>query len=430
MAVVNTHKIGDPAQGEDLAGKLRERDRAPEDVVESVRRIVEDVRLRGDAAVLELTERYDGLKSDASSLEVHPSRMRQALSELDESTRRALQKAASRIERFAEKGMPVDWTLEQAAGVTVGQVRRPVDTAGIYAPGGRFSYPSTVLMTAIPAKVAGVERIVMCVPPSEDGNVKESTLAAAALIGGCRLFKVGGAQAIAAMAFGTETIPRCGMVAGPGNVYVATAKRLIGREVTVDLDAGPSEVAIYLEGAAGVTFAAADLMAQLEHDPLAVAVLVTEEPATMEAAAGRLREEGPGPEGRIDIALSAGRDTTLAFINALAPEHLELMVEEAAALLPRIRAAGCVFLGPYSAVAMGDYIAGPSHVLPTGGAAARLSGLRAEDFTRVINVVSYEKEGLEEDAEDAIALAKMEGLALHAKSVEARLAVRDTRMEV
>ncbi|MHB8896832.1 MAG: histidinol dehydrogenase, partial [Candidatus Geothermincolia bacterium] len=280
--------------------------------------------------------------------------------------------------------------------------------------------PSTVLMTGIPARVAGVGGLVFCAPPAQDGTINTVTLAAAALIGGCRVFKVGGAQAVAAMAYGTKTVPRCAMIAGPGNVYVAAAKRLVSETVKVDLEAGPSEVVVFHDGSFGIETAALDMLAQIEHDPLALAVLVTESPQVTRAVTDLLTESSGDVTGQVDVVLAADRVLSIAIMNELAPEHLELMAEDAARMLPGITAAGCVFLGRHTAVALGDYIAGPSHVLPTGGAAARLSGLRAEDFTHVMNVISYTREALDCDADDAATLAGMEGLTRHARSIEAR----------
>jgi histidinol dehydrogenase len=271
-----------------------------------------------------------------------------------------------------------------------------------------------------------VPDIVFCVPPGEDGTVDAATLAAITIVGDCRVFKAGGAQAIAAMAYGTDTIPPCRMIAGPGNVYVATAKRLVSNIVTVDLDAGPSEVAIYMDGSADISFASADALAQLEHDPLAIAVMISQSAELLDSARGVISgltdslQGGDASGGNISLVHSDSRELTIDFLNALAPEHLELMVEGAAGLVEEIRSAGSVFVGPYSAVALGDYIAGPSHVLPTGGTAARTSGLKADDFRRTMNVISYTKEGFDLDAPTAGLLAGLEGLRGHSLSLDIR----------
>ena len=428
--MITTHEINRQEDIEVVAGVLRERREADADVTRDVAEILDAVESGGDAALVELTWRLDGVRLEGGSLESSTESREEALRGLDASARDALEEAAARIKAFAEKGLKSDWSYSPAPGVTVGTVGRPLETVGLYIPGGRYPYPSTVLMTGFPARAAGVRNLVLCTPPGSDGSVHPATLAAAAMLGDCRVFKVGGAQAIAAMAYGTESVPRCDMIAGPGNVYVATAKRLVRDRVTVDLEAGPSEVVIYADACAVPAYAAADLLAQLEHDPLALAVVVSEDMAVLESVRDALGRQDAAPDGDVNMVLSSERALSIALVNAIAPEHLELMVEDAATMLPEVRSAGCVFLGPYSAVAMGDYIAGPSHVLPTGGTASRLSGLRAADFIRTMNVVSYTREGLEGDAAVARALASLEGLSSHARSVEIRNPGPATELEV
>jgi histidinol dehydrogenase len=428
--MITTHEINRQEDVSELVGRLREVGSAGDDVTGAVRAIIDDVASRGDTALLELTERFDGVSVDRGSIEVPVPECEAALEALDSPTRSALEKATGRIKAFAARTVPSDWTFEPAPGITVGRVSRPIGTVGIYVPGGRYPYPSTVLMTGIPARAAGVRELVLCVPPAADGSPHKATLAAASMLGDCRVFRAGGAQAIAAMAYGTQTIPRCDMIAGPGNRYVREAKRLVSDIVTVDLEAGPSEVVIYLDGSAEPHFAAADLLAQLEHDPLAVAVLISERSDVLQRVRGALDPEASTVDGTVSLVLSSGREVSLALMNAMAPEHLELMVEGAEALLPLVRSAGSVFLGPWSAVALGDYIAGPSHVLPTGGTARRLSGLSASDFTRTMNVIKYTREGLEADAADATALASAEGLGNHARSVEIRRTFEAPGVEV
>lgn len=413
---------------EDIAGvvgALREGGRTPASVLATVAEIIDNVRARGDEALIEYTRAFDGVELDPGSIEVPAEDRQGAWGSLDEDAAGALEKAAGRIAFFAREGLGSGWNREVAPGVSVGQVRMPLESAGLYVPGGRYPYPSTVLMTGIPAREAGVRSIAFCVPPGEDGDVNRMTLAATWLVGECRVFRVGGAQAVAAMALGTESVPSCAIVAGPGNVYVAAAKRMLSDEVSTDLDAGPSEVAVYMDGAANVSFAAADVLAQLEHDPMACAVLVSESAEVLESAlavaAGMSDGLGSGsPTGGVNLVRCASRGLSLEFLNALAPEHLELMVEDADDLVGEIRSAGCLFVGQYAAVALGDYIAGPSHVLPTGGSAARLSGLSAADFTRAMNVVRYTREGFEEDAPWARLLAGLEGLSKHAMSLDIR----------
>ena len=278
-------------------------------------------------------------------------------------------------------------------------------------------------MTGVPAREAGVKKIVFCIPPEKNGRVNDATLAATRLIGECRVFRIGGAQAVAAMALGTESIPRCQMVAGPGNIYVTTAKRLLSDVVAIDLEAGASEVAVYTDGLADASFATADMLAQLEHDPLALAVMVSESKDVLESTKGELKgfESDVGYEGTANLVLCASRNLAVKFINGLAPEHLELLVGDARELLPEINSAGCVFIGPYSPVVLGDYITGPSHVLPTGGSAKNLSGLSAQSFRRTMNVISYTKDGFLGDSDEARIIARLEGLQRHALSIDVRL---------
>lgn len=386
--------------------------------VADVRGILQDVRERGDSAVVEATRRLDGVRLDPGSFEVPASECEAALAGLETPLRDALEKAAARIRAFAERTLTDDWAIEPAEGITVGQVSRPLERVGIYVPGGRYPYPSTVLATGIPARVAGVPEIVFCTPPARDGRVSSLILAAMALVGGCRVFRIGGAQAVAAMAYGTETVPRCLMIAGPGNVYVAAAKRMVRDFVSVDLEAGPSEVAVYAGEPAEADCVAADLLAQLEHDPMSLAALVSESAELIDRVAESL--EGAACDGTVFLIESAGPSASVALLNSLAPEHLELMVEDAESILPSITSAGCVFVGPLSAVALGDYIAGPSHVLPTGGSASRLSGLRATDFVRSMNVIKYTGDGFAADSDSAELLASVEGLERHALSIRVR----------
>ncbi len=413
---------------EDIApalGKIRSGSEASAEVTLAVKDIIDEVRQHGDGALARLTKRFDGVSLSPDEFEVAESERRQAWEDIDSDAREALLMAEKRIALFARESLAEGWEIEVGPGLMVGQAQRPLETVGIYVPGGRFPYPSTVLMSGVLAREAGVPEIIFCVPPGDGGTVSRITLAATTLVDGCRVFRAGGAQAIAAMAYGTETIPRCKLVAGPGNTYVATAKRLLSDVVSVDLVAGPSEVAAFVDSTVDISFAAADMLAQLEHDPLAVSAIVSESSGVLESARGVLSGladglDDPGPGGSVSLVLCASRPLAIDFLNALAPEHLELMVEEAQNVLPDIQSAGCVFIGPYSPVALGDYVAGPSHVLPTAGTAARLSGLNAQDFRRTMNVISYTEKGFRSDAPQAKLLAQLEGLKNHAFSLEIR----------
>ncbi|MBU1670898.1 MAG: histidinol dehydrogenase [Actinobacteria bacterium] len=409
-----------------VVAQVRDAGRIPARVLVEVGEIIDNVRARGDEALLEYTRAFDGVELDPGSIEVDEEDREAAWGSLEEDAAGALDMAAGRIALFARESLGSGWQREVAPGVSIGQVRVPLESAGLYVPGGRFAYPSTVLMTGIPAREAGVRSILFCVPPGPDGEVNGVTLAATWLVGECRVFRIGGAQAVAAMAIGTESVPACGILAGPGNAYVTAAKRLLAEEVKIDLEAGPSEVAVYVDETTNVAYAAADVLAQLEHDSMACAVLVSESAEVLESAsaveAGMTDGLGSGAEtAGLSLVRCASRGLSLEFLNVLAPEHLELMVGDAEDLVSEIRSAGCLFVGEYAAVALGDYVAGPSHVLPTGGSAARLSGLSAADFTRIMNVVRYTAEGFEQDAPAARVLAGLEGLSRHAMSLDIRM---------
>ena len=425
--MINTFVISRQEDIDAAVAKIREGSAVSEETVSLVQGVIDSVRDGGIDAVVEFTRRFDGVEIDAERVEVSGEELKAAWNGLDERDQQALRLAESRIAVFARGGMPEDWEEEMIPGLTVGRVNRALDTVGVYVPGGRFPYPSTVLMTGVPAREAGVGEILFCTPPDRKGMINPATLAAASLVGECRVFRVGGAQAIAAMAFGAGRVPACSMVAGPGNVYVTCAKRLLSGVVKIDLDAGPSEIAVYLDDSVDISFAAADILAQLEHDPMAISVLVSESSDVLQSARGVLAGLADGMEGEsvsqgaFNLVTCDSGALSASFLNRLAPEHLELMVDGASEFLERIDTAGCVFVGPYSAVALGDYVAGPSHVLPTGGAAARLSGLVAGDFLRTMNVVRYTGEGFKADAAAAARIARLEGLEKHALSLDIRL---------
>ncbi len=419
--------------GEDpgsVAGRLREPGTAGDAVDTEVEAVLRDVRKRGDEALVELTRELDGVSIGREDIEVPARELESALASIEPSVRNALEKAYRRVARFARASMPAEWSIEQAPGLSTGQVLRPLEPVGVYVPGGRYPYPSTVLMTAGPAKVAGVESLVLCSPPTREGSVSAAVLAAAALVGGCRVFRVGGAQAIAAMAYGTETIPRCRMISGPGNVYVTAAKRKVSLEVKVDLEAGPSEIAVICDRRESALAVSCDLIAQVEHDPFALAVALAYSPEVLSEIRLALETEGRGVEGGVDLVLCADLEACLELADELAPEHLELVIEDPESSVASISTAGCVFLGEESGVAFGDYLAGPSHVLPTGGAGRMRSGLQASDFTRTMNVVSYSREAGDRDREDAVILARLEGLERHARSLEVRAGEADGPTEV
>jgi len=413
-----------------LTALLDREDEASLAIEERVRGIVDSVRREGDAAVLELTRSLDRIRCDSvAELEVPAERLRAALENLSSDSRRSLEFAEGRIRRYAEQQKESGWVSEDEYGNRLGQRVTALDRVGVYVPGGRAAYPSSVLMNIVPARVAGVGEIIMVVP-APDGIVSDLVLAAAALAGVDRVFTLGGAQAVAALAFGTETVPPVDKIVGPGNAYVAGAKRLVFGRVGIDSIAGPSEVAIYTDGSLDPDWAALDLFAQAEHDELAQSILVCPDGAYLdrvESAMARLIEDMP----RADIiraslrdrgALIQCRDQTegLSLINRIAPEHLELAVAEPEALLPEIRHAGAIFMGHHSPEALGDYCAGPNHVLPTSGTARFSSPLGVYDFQKRSSIIHCSPEGSRALAGPASELAEAEGLRAHARSAMVR----------
>lgn len=397
--------------------------------------MIEDVRTRGDAALIEYTRDLDGHSvTHAGALEVPAARLQGALDGLDGAARKALETAATRITRYAEAQKGHDWEFADENGTVLGQVMRPLDAVGIYVPGGKAAYPSSVLMNALPARVAGVGQVVM-VSPAPGGEVNDWVLAAAALAGVDRFFTVGGAQAVAALAWGTQSLPCVDKIVGPGNAYVAAAKRQVFGRVGIEAVAGPSEVLIISDGSGEPEWAALDLFAQAEHDEQARALAMSPDGGWLDAVAAqieRLLDEQP----RAEVIRAALADhgalirvpdlqTALALANDMAPEHLELAVAEPRALLAGVRHAGAVFLGHYTPEAFGDYCAGSNHVLPTGRSARFASALGVYDFQRRLSVVEAGPAGAQQLAEVAAVMAEAEGLHAHAGSARARLQAKN-----
>ncbi len=409
---------------------LERRESVPEGVEKTVSSIIEDVRRRGDAALFEYTDRFDRLKLSSESLQVNEEEIGRALSAVDIKSMDVLRLAAQRIADFHARQKTETWLSTAEEDVLLGQMVRPMDRVGIYVPGGKAAYPSSVLMNAIPAKVAGVEEVFMTVP-MPDGEADPHVLAAAHLAGVDRIFKIGGAQAIAALAYGTESVPRVDKITGPGNIYVATAKKMVFGQVDIDMIAGPSEILVINDGSGDPAHAAADLLSQAEHDELASSILITTSEEFARRTQEELRkqlEELPRREiarRSLDsygaIIIAADLREAVSFSNRIAPEHLELAVEKPFEILPRIRHAGAVFLGHYTPEAAGDYLAGPNHTLPTGGTARFFSPLGVDDFVKKTSIVSFSREGLERLGDQIVHLAQLEGLDAHARSVSIRL---------
>jgi histidinol dehydrogenase len=401
----------------------------PSDVEQSARAILDSVRTRGDAALFEQTERFDGVRLDADSVRVAPEEVREAYQALAPASLDALKTAASRIRAFHLRQLRTSWFLEEE-GAIVGQLCRPLERVGIYVPGGTAAYPSTVLMSAIPAVIAGVSEVVICTPPRRDGKVAPAVLAAADLAGVHAIYKVGGVQAVAAMAYGTASVPRVDKIVGPGNVYVAAAKRLVFGQVGIDMIAGPTEVLIIADEEASAAWAAADLLSQAEHDPLSSALLLTPSRKLAEEVLDEVKRQVAMlprrniAEASLDIYGAAivvkdlGEAAEVA--NQVAPEHLELLVNDPWGLLPRIKHAGAIFMGGASPEVLGDYLAGPSHVLPTGGTARFASPLSVDDFQRRTSLIAFSQEKLETLEPALVELARLEGLEGHAKAATIR----------
>lgn len=396
----------------------------------SVREIVATVRTDGDAAVARWTREFDGW--DGGPLEVPAEEARAALAALDPTLRGALGRAVEQIRWFHERARPRDW-LEERDGARLGVRHRPLRRVGVYAPGGRAAYPSSVLMTVVPAKVAGVGEVVLCTPPGRDGEVNPTILAAAELAGADRILRIGGAQAVAAMAYGTETVPPCDKVVGPGNVYVAEAKRLVAAEGVCGIDvlAGVTEVAIIADDTADPRHVAADLVAQAEHDPLAACLLITpsqtlvaavEDALALEVAAARhVDRVRQALRGQGAAALVDDLDHAVDVADAYAPEHLEVQTADPAAVADRVGAAGAIFVGSHTPVSLGDYCAGPNHTLPTGGTARFSGGLRTDDFLVAVNWVQYDAQSLAALEPVVAAMGEAEDLPAHVRAVRARL---------
>lgn len=396
-----------------------------------VAEILDSVKTRGDAAVIEATNRLDRLSASAmQELTLTPERLEQAFNGLPDEQREALAAAAERIRRYHEHQKPESWQYTEADGTVLGQQVTPLDRAGIYVPGGKAAYPSSVLMNAIPAHVAGVREIVMVVP-TPDGVLNELVLAAAHLAGVDHVFTIGGAQAVAALAYGTETVPRVDKIVGPGNIYVATAKRAVFGQVGIDMIAGPSEILIVADGDTDPDWLAMDLFSQAEHDEDAQAIMVSWDQAQLDAVEASIERLLPTLEREDIIRASLGargalihcadEQEALALINRIAPEHLELSVTEPESWLGNIRHAGAIFMGRYTAEALGDYCAGPNHVLPTSGTARFSSPLGVYDFQKRSSLIHCSADGASSLGEIASVLARGESLTAHARSAEYRL---------
>jgi histidinol dehydrogenase len=396
---------------------------------EVVKGIIADVRVRGDEALRDYTKKFDRVLLD--SFLVNEQEIEEAYSQVDGEFISIVREAAENIRLFHEKQLRPSWMTTEENGTILGQKITPLDSVGVYVPGGTAAYPSSVLMNVVPAKVAGVERIVMVSPPGKDGRLPAAVLVAAKEAGVKEIYKVGGAQAIAALAYGTESIVGVDKITGPGNIYVALAKKEVFGDVAIDMIAGPSEIAVLADDTAFADEVAADLLSQAEHDPRACSVLVTPSLVFAEKVAEEV-EKQLALLPRREIAEASIRDYGVIYVtsdleeacetvNKLAPEHLEIIVENGMEILGKIRHAGAIFIGRYSSEPVGDYFAGPNHVLPTNGTARFSSPLNVDDFQKKSSVILYSKKALMDNGEKIAAFARMEGLEAHARAVETRL---------
>ena len=400
-------------------------------VFNTVNGILKDVRSRGDAAVVEYTNRFDRMQvASMAELEIPIERLQQALNNISPAQRAALEEAAKRIQAYAERQKMDSWSYTEADGTLLGQQVTALDRVGLYVPGGKAAYPSSVLMNAVPAKVAGVPELIMVVP-TPAGEINELVLAAAAISNVDRVFAIGGAQAVAALAYGTQTVPQVDKIVGPGNIYVATAKRMVYGTVGIDMIAGPSEILVVCDGKTNPDWIAMDLFSQAEHDEDAQSILVCPDAdfiQQVKASINRLVEEMPRKaiiatslQARGALILTQDMDEAIKVANYIAPEHLELSVENPRAMAKQIRHAGAIFMGRYTAEALGDYCAGPNHVLPTSRTARFSSPLGVYDFQKRSSLIDCSAEGASELGQIASILARGEGLIAHARSAEYRI---------
>ena len=428
--VIPLLKTSEPACQRHLQKLFARGEAASAEVEERVRAILQQVKSKGDRALLAFTQEFDRVRLTPPSLQVTKAEMAAAFASLSRSEQSSLRTAARRIFAFHQKQRQTSWSYRDSLGVTLGQMITPLERAGVYVPGGKAAYPSSVLMNVIPAKVAGVKDIIVVSPPSPQGY-HPGILAAAHIAGADRFFRVGGAQAIAALAYGTQTVPRVDKIVGPGNIYVATAKRLVFGQVDIDMIAGPSEVLVLADESASPTYVAADMLSQAEHDELAAALCITTSEQMARAVVQVLTEQLATLK-RHDIAAASvknfgavivarDRAEVVQLVNTIAPEHLELAVKNPRAWMKDIRHTGAIFLGHLSTEPFGDYIAGPNHVLPTGGTARFSSPLGVYDFLKRTSIIEASPRAIAKLGPHIVRLANMEGLEAHARAVQYRL---------
>lgn len=422
----------DDKEGKKLVEALLSRSQLEHgNVQEIVNDIIANIKANGDKALFEYTKKFDKFDVNKDNVLVTEDEIKEAYNQVDADLIRVIKKSAERIGAFHEKQKMNSWLEPSKNGEMLGQLIRPLQRVGVYVPGGKAAYPSSVLMNIIPAKVAGVEEIVMTTPPSADGKISPTTIVAADIAGVHKIYKAGGAQAVAALAFGTESIPKVDKIVGPGNIFVALAKRSVYGYVNIDSVAGPSEILILADESANPEFVAADLLSQAEHDELASAVLITD----CKELAEKVQIEAENQTNKMErkeiikksqdnygaIIVVDNFDEACDLCNQIAPEHLEISTKEPFSLLPKIQNAGAIFLGHYTPEPLGDYMAGPNHVLPTGGTARFFSPLSIDDYIKKSSIISFSKEAMQELGPDVVKFAEAEGLTAHANSIKVRL---------
>ncbi|MBY8985129.1 MAG: histidinol dehydrogenase [Candidatus Lokiarchaeota archaeon] len=402
-----------------------------ESIQESVVSIIHEVKEKGDKAIIKFTKDFDNVETSTKHIQVTDKEISDAYDKSDADLIKAIRYAKENLIKFHKAQVREDWLIEIEKGVSAGQIYRPLGMLGIYIPGGRAIYPSTVLMVAAPAYVAGIEEIIMCSPPQQDNKIASALLIAANEFGINKIFKVGGAQAIAAMAYGTETIPKVQKVVGPGSIWVNAAKQLLSNIIAIDSPAGPSEILIICDESANPNYVIVDLLSQIEHDPDNIGIIVSDSVDLINQIKDNIEEYVVNSKRRdiIEKALlnnsliikAEDTEDCIRISNLIAPEHLEILTKEPNEIIKKIINAGAIFLGPFSPVSLGDYCAGTNHVLPTGGSAKIYSGLNLYDFLKTIDVLKCDREGLKKLSSTAIKLSEFEGMFSHKRSIEERL---------
>ena len=423
-------KLDEKSMENILADMLKRDPNNYDSYTETVQAILEDVKERGDEALFEYTRRFDGAELDADNVRVTEAEIREAMEQVEQGLLAVMRTSMENIRRYHEKQRRNSWFDAQPDGTILGQKVTALESVGVYVPGGKAAYPSSVLMNSVPAEVAGVKRIVMVTPPGKDGKVNPVTLTAADLAGATEVYKAGGAQAVAALAFGTRSIPRVNKIVGPGNIFVALAKKAVYGHVSIDSIAGPSEILVIADEGANARYVAADLLSQAEHDELASAILVTTSMELAEKVSeqvdGFVRELSRGEiiQKSLDnygyILVVDTLEEAVKTANSIAPEHLEIVTANPFEVMTKIQNAGAIFIGEYSSEPLGDYYAGPNHILPTNGTAKFFSPLGVDDFIKKSSIIYYSREALEKAHRDIEAFAESEHLTAHANSIRVR----------